>query len=208
MSSIYFGQDEDTIPRKILELENNEIGLVTNNYIFFYIKRNNELNEEFKIKYNDKQIGQYNEMIPVKSGELVISGNKNKIQFLELNTKKLKEIIDIKRNISFDRGNLLCMMNERCLCVGGQDKITLIDVDYKYIISEIKEKGIHYSFINLNNNILLIGKDNGDLTQWKIDENNLTYISKKEKANYFGIIKIIRFNNFIISCSKDSIKFW
>ena len=208
LSSIYFGQDEDTIPRKILELENNEIGLVTNNYIFFYIKRNNELNEEFKIKYNDKQIGQYNEMIPVKSGELVISGNKNKIQFLELNTKKLKEIIDIKRNISFDRGNLLCMMNERCLCVGGQDKITLIDVDYKYIISEIKEKGIHYSFINLNNNILLIGKDNGDLTQWKIDENNLTYISKKEKANYFGIIKIIRFNNFIISCSKDSIKFW
>ena len=208
MSSIYFGQDEDTIPRKILELENNEIGLVTNNYIFFYIKRNNELNEEFKIKYNDKQIGQYNEMIPVKSGELVISGNKNKIQFLELNTKKLKEIIDIKRNINFDRGNLLCMMNERCLCVGGQDKITLIDVDYKYIISEIKEKGIHYSFINLNNNILLIGKDNGDLTQWKIDENNLTYISKKEKANYFGIIKIIRFNNFITSCSKDSIKFW
>ena len=56
LSSIYFGQDEDTIPRKILELENNEIGLVTNNYIFFYIKRNNEFNEEFKIKYNDKQI--------------------------------------------------------------------------------------------------------------------------------------------------------
>ena len=35
LSSIYFGQDEDTIPRKILELENNEIGLVTNNHFFF-----------------------------------------------------------------------------------------------------------------------------------------------------------------------------
>ena len=208
LSSIYFGQDEDTTPLKILELENNEIGLVTNNYIFFYIKKNNDFNEDFKIKYNNNQIGKFYEMIFIKPGELVISGSKNKIQFLELKSKKLKEIIDINRNISFDRGNLLCMMNERCLCVGGQDKITLIDVDYKYIVSEIKDKGIHNSFINLNNNILLIGKDNGDLTQWKIDENNLTYISKKEKANYFGIIKIIRFNNFIISCSKDSIKFW
>ena len=146
-------------------------------------------------------------MIPVKPGELVISGSKNKIQFLELNTKKLKEIIDIKRYICFDYCNL-CMMNERCLCVGGQDKIMLIDVDYKYIVGEIQEKGIHICFINLNNNILLVGKDNGDITQWKIDECNLTYMSKKEKVDKNGIIKIIRFNNFIVTCSRDSIKFW
>ena len=59
------------------------------------------INEEFKIKYNDKQIGQYYEMIPIKTGELVISGSKNKIQFLELNTKKLKKIIDIQSPIPY-----------------------------------------------------------------------------------------------------------
>ena len=206
LSSIYFGQDEDTITRKILELENNEIGLVTNNYIFFYIKKDNDFNEDFKIKYNNNQIGKFYEMIFIKPGELVISGSKNKIQFLELKTKKLKEIIDINRNICFDRCNLLCMMNKRCLCVGGRDKITLIDVDYKHIISEINDNGFHRCLINLNNSILLTGKDNGDITQWKIDESSLTYMSKKEKADYCEIIKIILFNNLIISCSKESIK--
>ena len=147
-------------------------------------------------------------MIFIKPGELVISGSKNKIQFLELKTKKLKEIIDINRNISFDRCNLLCMMNKRCLCVGGRDKITLIDVDYKNIISEINDNGFHRCLINLNNSILLTGKDNGDITQWKIYESSLTYMSKKEKADYCEIIKIILFNNLIISCSKESIKIW
>ena len=33
-------------------------------------------------------------------------------------------------------------------------------------------------------------------------------MSKKEKVDKNGIIKIIRFNNFIVTCSRDSIKFW
>ena len=35
-------------------------------------------------------------MIPVKLGESVIAGNKNKIQIFELNSKKLKELIIIE----------------------------------------------------------------------------------------------------------------
>ena len=37
-SSIYFGQDEDNLPGKTLELENNEIGFVII-IIFFYKKK-------------------------------------------------------------------------------------------------------------------------------------------------------------------------
>ena len=72
-------------------------------------------------------------MIPVKPGELVISGSKNKIQFLELNTKKLKEIIDIKRNIYFDYCNLY-MINISCFCVVVYDNIMILVVDYIYIV--------------------------------------------------------------------------
>ena len=76
------------------------------------------------------------------------------------------------------------MLNERCLCVGGADKITLID-------------------------ILLTGTNNGDITQWKINENNLTLICKKEKALQGTVREIIRFNDLIISCSDDKcIKVW
>ena len=206
LSTVNTGQDNN--PRQIVELENNEIGLVAYKHIIFYLNINNKLDEDFKIKYDDNQIGQFMEMLPVKPGELVIAGQKDKIQFFELNTRKLKEIININRDIHWTPSNLLCMMNERCLCVGGANKITIIDVYNKNIISEIEESGVHYCLYKLNDNILLTGKDY-DITQWKINGNNLTFISKKEKAHQNSIYEIIRFNNLIISCSYDkSIKIW
>ena len=48
------------------------------------------------------------------------------------------------------------MMNERHLCVGGTDKITIIDINKKNIIREIENKGsYYYSLYKLNDNILL-----------------------------------------------------
>ena len=61
-------------------------------------------------------------MLSVKPGELVFSGEKDKIQFFELNSRKLKEIININRDIHWAPSSLLCMLNERCLCIGGLDK--------------------------------------------------------------------------------------
>ena len=206
ISQVNVGQDNS--PLKIQELENGEIGLVALNSIIFYLNLNNKLDEDFNLKNNDNQIGEYCEMIPVKKGELVIRGRKNKIQFFEINTRKLKEIININGNISF-YSYLLCMINERCLCVGGSDKIYLIDVYNKTLIKEVSESGSHYCLLKLNDNILLTGKDNGDITQWKIEENNLIFISKKEKAHQDWIGELIRFDDLIISCSYDnSIKIW
>ena len=199
---------KDNCPLQIQELENGEIGLVAYNSIIFYLNINNKLDEDFNIKFNDNQIGQFYEMLPVKKGELVLSGGKDKIQFFELNSRKLKEIININRDIRWTPDNLLCMMNERCLCVGGKDKITLIDVYQKSIIREIEDKGVHKCLYKLNDNILLTGND-CDITQWKISQTNLELISKKEKAHQSSIREIIRFNKFIISCSDDhSIKIW
>ena len=206
LSQINVGNDNS--PRKIVELENDEIGLVAENSILFYLNINNKLDEDFNIKQNQNEIGNYRYMISVKPGELVISGDADKIQFFELNSRKLKEIININRDIRWSPDNLLCMMNERCLCVGGANKITLIDVYQKSIIREIEDKGAHYCLYKLNDNILLTG-NNCDITQWKISQTNLELISKKEKAHQSSIREIIRFNKFIISCSDDhSIKIW
>ena len=200
---------KDSSPRQLHELENGEIGLVAYNSIIFYLNINNKLDEDFNITFNDNQIGYFYEMLPVKKGELVLSGGKDKIQFFELNSRKLKEIININRDIRWTPSNLLCMINERCLCVGGTNKITLIDVYNKNIVKEIEENGVHYCLFKLNDNILLTGKDT-DITQWKISENNLTFVCKKERAHQKAYIKeIIRFNDLIVSCSDDcSIKIW
>ena len=137
----------------------------------------------------------------------MISGGADKIQFFELNSRKLKEIININRYL-LGSCNFLCMMNERCLCEGGKDKITLIDVYQKNIIREIEGKCTHICLYKLNDNILLTG-NKCDITQWKISQTNLKLKSKKEKALQSSIREIIRFNKFIISCSDDhSIKIW
>ena len=207
LSSINAGKDNN--PYKIVELQNNEIGLVAYNHIIFYTNINNNLNENFKIKYDNRQIGQYFEMICVTPEELVISGNEKKIQFFELKSRKLKEIIRLNRNICWSPCNLLCMMNERCLCIGGENKISIIDVYNKTIINEIKENGVNMCLYKLNNTTLLSGNDNGEIVQWKIDGNNLYFLDKKEKAHKNCIRDIIRFNNSIISCSDDClIKIW
>ena len=199
---------KDNSPFQIQELENGEIGLVAYNSIIFYLNINNKLDEDFNIKFNDNQIGRFLEMLPVKKGELVLCGEKDKIQFFELNSRKLKEIININRDIHWRASKLLCMINERCLCVGGANKITLIDIYNKNIIREIEESGTHICLYKLNDNILLTGKGN-DITQWKINDNNLTLVCKKEKAHQDSIREIIRFDNLIISCSDDhSIKVW
>ena len=195
-------------PRKIRELENGEIGLVAYDSILFYLNKNNKFDEDFIITHDQNQIGQYYNMISVKPGELVISGA-NKIQFFELNSRKLKEIININRDIRWSYDNLLCMMNERYLCVGGQNTITIIDVYQKNIIREIEDKGFHNCLFKLNDNILLSGKDNGDITQWKISQTNLTLVHKKEKSHESIIYQMIHFDKLIISCSDDySIKIW
>ena len=126
-----------------------------------------------------------------------------------MKTRELKEIININRDIHWPPGNILCMMNERCLCVGGRNEITIIDVKNKNIINEIKEYGVHRCLCKFNDNILFTGNDNGDIKQWRFNGNNLTLVKKKENAHQNYICKIIAFNDFIISCSYDySINIW
>ena len=100
-----------------------------------------------------------------------------------MNSKKLKEIININTDIYWTPDFLLCMINERCLCVGGADKISLIDVYQKNIIREIEGKGVLICLYKLNDNILLNRKDSGDITQWKISQNNRNLMFTKEKVH-------------------------
>ena len=146
---------KESYPRQIQELENGEIGLVAYNSIIFYLNLNNKLDEDFNIKSNDNQIGNYYEMLSVKPGELVFSGEKDKIQFFELNSRKLKEIININRDIHWAPSSLLFMLNERYLCIGGLDKITLIDVYEKNIIKEYQYSNAHRCLLKLDDNIFI-----------------------------------------------------
>ena len=93
-------------------------------------------------------------MIQINENEIAISGSQNMIQFFKLNTRKLKEKIKLSKSINCGIDNLLCMLNNRCLCVGGADKLTLIDVANKIIMNEIFDMGIHRCLVKINDNYL------------------------------------------------------
>ena len=180
-------QIEVDYPKKIIELENNEIVLLLKDSIFVYLNINNEFNEDFNIER--KKDGEFFDLIITKPEELAfiqfinlgVHGNFCEIQFFDLKSRKLKESIDLKRSFNYIPSNILCMMNERFLCVGGTDKITIIDINQKSIKREIENKGCYYySLYKLNDNILLAGNDK-NIEQWKITQNNLELISKKKK---------------------------
>ena len=62
----------------------------------------------------------------------------------------------------------------------------------------------------LNKNILFTGDDKGIIREWKIEEDNLILISKKENAHNNWIYTLINIGNgHIASGSRDnSIKIW
>ena len=63
------------------------------------------------------------------------------------------------------------------ICIGGSDKITIIDVNQKSIIRGIEDKMSIYALCKLNDNILL-SRNYMNITQWKITQNNLELIFK------------------------------
>ena len=198
-------------PMKLLELDNGQIALVAETMISFYLNLNNELEEDFNIKPDTKYLKYFYDIIKAKPGELVFGGDCNpyRIQFFEINSRKKKKKIDLNRYInSFKPCNMLFKVNDRCLCVGGDNIITIIDIYNKSIIREIKLGDYTYSFCKLNDNILLSGC-NSNIIQWKITQNNLQLISQKENVHQSSIIEIIKFGNSIVTCSWDkSIKIW
>jgi len=196
-------------PRKIIELDNQKFGVVAYKSLIFFSYQNDKYLELFTIKAKYEEIGHYLNMIQINENEIAISGSQNMIQFFKLNTRKLKEKIKLNKSINCGIDNLLCMLNNRCLCVGGADKLTLIDVANKITMNEIFDMGIHRCLLKINDNYLLTGKNNGEITQWKIFWNYLSLIGKKEKAHQKNINKIIIFNGTIASCSNDwLIKIW
>ena len=83
------------------------------------------------------------------------------------------------------------MINKELLLIPGINKISIINInEYELIrIIDVSNSKEIAGICMLNKNILLTGDKNGIIRQWKIEEDNLSLISKKENTH----------NNFIYS---------
>ena len=104
------------------------------------------------------------------------------------------------------------MISKDLLFFSGENKISIININYYEIIKEIEvpNSGRIDGACILNKNILLTGDENGIIREWKIEEDNLILISKKENAHKSWIYALLNIGNgHIASCSYDKlIKIW
>ena len=103
------------------------------------------------------------------------------------------------------------MISKDLLLIPGQKKISIININsYKLIrIIDVPNSEWLCGACMLNKNMLLLG-DDSKIIQWKIEKDNLIFISQKEKAHK-GLINVLLNigNGYIASGSGDNkIKIW
>ena len=177
---------------KITELSNQKLAACSvDQSIIFYSKNNNEYTKDFNIKTN----GGNDNVVQTKDNEICYyEGQKSTLCFFDLQEKKnVAQLNNI--SITTYGYDSLAMMSKELLLVAGCDKLTIINTNSYSIVRTIEVKGAGniYTLCLLTDNIVLTGDYKASIIQWKIEGDNLTLVSKRNKAHTNkSAIKIIK----------------
>ena len=177
--------------------------------VIFYFKDNLEYKQDYKITTNF-----YGTcitcIIQTKDNEICYSESGN-ICFFDLLERKIKASIS---NISKEDyyHEWFVMIRKDLLLIPGNSKISVINVNHYNLSRVIDVPGAGYicGICMLNQNMLLTGDSAKILRQWRIEGDNLTLVSKKEKSHDNDINILLNLGNgYIASGSSDNtIKIW
>ena len=160
---------------------------------------------DYKISTN----GECYNVIQTKENEISYTENQDTICFFDLLERKLISKIN---NINFTGLNNLTMMSKDLLVIGGENELTIINVNNHNIIRKINvpNSGCISAICLLNENILLTADCNHRIIQWKIEDDNLKLISKKENAHDSGVYTIKKLGNGLIVSGdcEGTVKVW
>ena len=159
---------------------------------------------KYKKDYQISTNGSCWNIIQTKDNEICYyEDNNDTICFYDLLERKVKSSISNISNCN------MIMMTKDLLLITGENKISIINVNnYKLRIINVPGAGGIRGVCILNQNMLLTGDK--IIRQWRIEDDNLILISKKEQAHDSNIIVLLNLENgHIASCSEDkTIKIW
>ena len=194
---------------KIKELKNYTLLSCSNDSsIIFYTKNNKIYKNIDKIKTD----GSCTSVIQTNDQEICYSRkNQKKISFYNFIEKKVKASISnvSKRNWTDET---LLMLNNYLLLVPGENKLSILDTN-KYIILkevEVSDVGWILGCCLIYEDILLTADRKYSIKQWKIDGDNLIYISEKEKVHSGDINCLVNLGEGHFASGSDggNIKIW
>ena len=151
--------------------------------------------------------------LEIKDNEIIcyqIRTVPNSLVFYDLNkNEKIKTLNNL--NLSFDiSGEKTIKLNDDEIVVAGNKKAYLIDINNYEILHEINTNFYNCSILKLSNNLFLVGDENGNITQYKIENKKIIKESSKLKLHDKWIFSIVKINDMIISGNgnNNDIKIW
>ena len=220
----YIYNDFNIHCQKVIELDNNRfVASFANSMIYCYSNKNTK-NNLYERKANISYIGNLSDfsisgrtnLLKINENEFVGSSKDNKcVQFFIGGEDDIVENKLINNINSNGHPDSMAKKND-ILLVGGQqcEGIYLISLkDYELIGQTKKDIYDIYSIINISNGNILVGaeeeKRNFSIIEYKIENNELIEVQRKNYAHSLNIFNIIEKKGIIITNSNDeTIKFW
>ena len=195
---------------KILELKNENLITFSWDCSFKIWKLNNNNYEQI---YEFKDTNALFDGLEIKDNEIIcyqIRTVPNSLVFYDLNkNEKIKTLNNL--NLSIDiHGEKTNKLNDDEIVVAGNKKVYLIDINNYEILHEINTNFYNCSILKLSNNLFLVGDENGNITQYKIENKKIIKESSKLKSHDKWIFSIVITNDMIISGNGNNIdiKIW
>jgi len=175
--------------QKFVELKNGKLVFLVWQYgICFYEKKKNSKKYSYLNKFEILEINQNaNELVELEDNEYCVGFSSEKsIKFLNMNLKKITNIINIDNYYSYFK-NKMILMNKNDLLISINDKILVIDVQRKIIVKNIyhKIKGSMCFMYKLTDKMILLGGYGNYFEQIEYDgiKKNIKVISNKGKKD-------------------------
>jgi len=186
---------------KIIELKNKTlVSCSVDKSIIFYIKDNLKYKKDYQISANHSC---YN----------IIQTKDNEICYNEYETICFYDLLERKVKVSISKVRIenIIMITKDLLFITGYNKISIINVNnYKLRIIDVPRSGYIFGVCMLNQNMLLTGEQEGNIRQWRIEDDNLILVSKKEKAhdNYINVVLNLGNGHIASGWRDETIKIW
>ena len=165
---------------------------------------NNLYKEVFTIEENNY----LNDLIEIKPNEIAYDIYDNRIKFYNYSEKKVIKIFDDLKLTCAGIGRTMALMSNRLILVANE-RIYYFNILNYTMIKEISFECKIYCVTQLNENMFIVGDDNGNLNQFDVFSESNQSISLINNAHKSDINTISVFNNYLVTGGDDNIlKIW